>query len=126
MVSIPLPAIFLENFTEDILLVLQIRLETAGYKVLTAGDGKAAWETLQKTKPDLAILDIQMPYLNGWEVCRKIRQDRGLGSLPVIILTAKSQNQDELMSYECGADRYISKPFDDADLLKAIKELEGA
>lgn len=97
-------------------------LRQAGYNVIEAQDGDEAYELFIKHKDSLSliILDIMMPGLNGWEVTKKIRET---SNLPVIILTARSEEFDELMGYESGADDYVTKPFSPSILVKRVEAL---
>ena len=97
-------------------------LRQAGYNVIEAQDGDEAYELFIKHKDSLSliILDIMMPGLNGWEVTKKIRET---SNLPVIILTARSEEFDELMGFESGADDYVTKPFSPAILVKRVEAL---
>ena len=97
-------------------------LRQAGYNVIEAQDGDEAYELFIKHKDSLSliILDIMMPGLNGWEVTKKIRET---SILPVIILTARSEEFDELMGYESGADDYVTKPFSPSILVKRVEAL---
>ncbi len=97
-------------------------LRQAGYNVIEAQDGDEAYELFTKHKDSLSliILDIMMPGLNGWEVTKKIRET---SNLPVIILTARSEEFDELMGYESGADDYVTKPFSPSILVKRVEAL---
>jgi DNA-binding response OmpR family regulator len=115
--------ILLADDEPDIRLVLKRYLELDGYEVVTGCDGKEALEKACAGKYDLLILDVMMPYMNGWEVCKKLKSDPKTKGVPVIILTAKSQSIDSLMSYECGADEYSTKPFEYPELSKIIKKL---
>lgn len=103
----------------DLLMGLQDNLELEGYQVVTAKDGPAAVELGMSTCPDLILLDIMLPKLNGFEVLRQLRQ-KGLDT-PVIMLTAKSQEVDRVLGLELGADDYITKPFSIRELLARIK-----
>ncbi|MBN1384345.1 MAG: response regulator [Elusimicrobia bacterium] len=107
----------------DIVIVLKRYLELDGYEITVGHDGKNALSKLADGKFDLLILDVMMPEMNGWEVCKKIKGDPKTKDIPVIILTAKSQNTDALMSFECGADEYVTKPFDYPELSQIIKRL---
>ncbi len=107
----------------DIAAIVKRKLELEGYEVIVKTNGRQALAALQEVKPDLVILDVMMPEMNGWDVCRKMKENESTGSIPVIILTAKTQNMDELMSYESGADRYVSKPIDFPLLINAVEEL---
>src|ERR1700742_755357 len=93
-------------------------LEQEGYTVKTFSDGAAALPALQATPPDLAILDIKMPRMDGLELLRRLRQT---GDLPVIFLTSKDEEIDELMGLNAGADDYIRKPFSQRLLLERVK-----
>lgn len=97
-------------------------LRQAGYNVIEAEDGDEAYALFEKHKSSLSliILDIMMPGLNGWEVTKKIRET---SNLPVIILTARSEEFDELMGYESGADDYVTKPFSPSVLVKRVEAL---
>lgn len=96
-------------------------LKKDGYEVVEAADGNEALNILSKESGiDLAVLDIMMPYINGLEVCKIVKEQLGI---PVLILTAKSEDDDQIMSFESGADDYISKPFNFSILLLRIKSL---
>lgn len=97
-------------------------LKKDGYEVIEAEDGDEAYRLFEENRNDLSliILDIMMPGLNGWELCRKIRET---STLPVIMLTARSQEFDELTGYESGADDYVTKPFSPTILVKRVEAL---
>ena len=97
-------------------------LKRAGYSIIEAEDGEAAFRLFENNKKsiDLIILDIMMSGLNGWEVCRKIRET---SNVPVIILSARSEEFDELTGYESGADDYVTKPFSPIILVKRVEAL---
>ena len=115
--------ILLADDEPDIRLILKRYLELDGFEVTAAADGKEAYEKACAGAYDLLILDVMMPCMNGWEVCKKLKSDEKTKGVPVVILTAKSQNIDSLMSYECGADEYSTKPFEYPELSKIIKGL---
>lgn len=108
---------------EDILKVLRFRLEANDYEVLTASDGQEGLNKARSEKPDLVILDLMLPKLDGYKVCRMLKFDEACKSIPIIIFTAKAQRKDEELGMEMGADAYISKPFEPEILLAKIKEL---
>jgi DNA-binding response OmpR family regulator len=110
----------------DILTILKRYLEVDGYSVVTASDGQEALEKIFSDHFDLIILDVMMPKVNGWEVCKRIKSKAETKNIPVIILTAKSQDVDALMSYETGADEYATKPFDYNIISAIIKRLLSA
>jgi CheY-like chemotaxis protein len=101
--------------------LLNHMLVTEGYQVMQAEDGAWALEALRgPITPDLCVLDVMMPGVDGWEVLRSVRQDPTLADLPVVLLTAKGQPQDRLRGWELGCDAYIPKPFDPPDCLNEI------
>ena len=103
----------------DMVLGLQDNLQFEGYQVEVATDGEKALEIAQKVCPDLVILDIMIPKINGFEVCKQLRQ-KGM-DVPIIMLTAKSQEVDKVLGLELGADDYITKPFSIRELLARVK-----
>ena len=94
---------------KDILELLQYNLKKEGYHVLTAENGKSALKQVAQ-KPDLVVLDVMMPEMDGWEVCRSIRKNPATAMIPVIFLTARDSEIDEVVGLELGADDYIKKP----------------
>ena len=103
--------------------VLKLRLEANGYEVVTAFDGEEALEKIKSENPDVVILDIMLPKLNGEEVCKNIRSDPVFSKTPVIMLTGKNTDVDRIVGRVIGADIYITKPFDSEQLLNAIKKV---
>jgi diguanylate cyclase (GGDEF)-like protein len=103
--------------------ILLFQLTKAGYDVVQAADGKEALEQVLHTRPDLAVLDVMMPYLSGYEVCEKLRHSLETRDLPIIFLTAKSEEQDKLTGLAGGANDYITKPFAYRELLARIENL---
>ncbi len=108
---------------KNILRIIQFNLEKAGYKVVTASNGQIALDVMKKEKPELAILDIMMPKINGFELCEKIKKD--FKNTKVILLSAKGQDIDKKRGSEAGADLYITKPFSPRLLLSNIRQLTG-
>ena len=98
-------------------------LELAGYKVITAENGRAGIDAALKTIPDLIICDVMMPEMDGFELLSNIRRDPALENLPVIMLTAKAQDRDVLEGYTRGADMYLTKPFNPIELVTFAKRL---
>lgn len=94
-----------------------------GYEVETAENGKEGFEKLKKDKFDLAILDVNMPEMNGFELLNKIREDEELFDLPIIMLTVKSMIEDQIQGFEYGADDYLAKPFDEEILIAKVKNI---
>lgn len=106
---------------QDILDLLQFNLETEGYNTLTATDGLSALRQAKAQKPDLVVLDIMLPEKDGLQVIRELREDADTKSIPVIFLTAKDSEFDEVLGLELGADDYIVKPISIRKLLARIK-----
>ena len=100
--------------------LLRAVLENAHYTVTTATNGEEALEALDKEHIDLVVLDIMMPKMDGWEVCKQIRKD---SKVPIIMLTAKGEERDELQGFDCGADEYISKPFSPKILVARVEAI---
>ena len=96
---------------EDIQELLEYTLTSAGYRVDVTDRGEEALELVREYNPALMVLDLMLPGLNGLEVCRRIKQDDQTASLPVIILTAKGEEEDIIAGFEAGADDYVNKPF---------------
>src|SRR4030042_1202321 len=104
---------------------IQIRLDEAGYEVLTAYDGQEALEKARVENPDLIILDLMLPKLDGYKVCRMLKFDEKYKKIPVIMFTARAQDSDKKLGEEVGANVYLTKPFDPQMLLSKIAELLG-
>ncbi len=104
----------------DIILALRIRLEAAGYEVITAMDGRAAVKGIRESQPDIAILDINMPEGNAFAVLDALRED-GLQHLPVIFLTADTQERSQVKAFHRGIRHYLTKPYDPKTLLVLIE-----
>ena len=107
----------------ELVKAIQIRLEQAGYEVMAAYDGQEGLEKAQKEKPDLIILDLMLPKMDGYKVCGMLKHDGRYVKIPIIMLTARAQDTDEKLGYECGADAFIIKPFKHEAVLAKIKEL---
>jgi two-component system alkaline phosphatase synthesis response regulator PhoP len=105
---------------KDIVKLLKYNLEKEGYASLAAYDGQAGLDTARKEKPDLIILDLMLPKMDGMQVCRAIRQE---SQVPIIMLTAKKEEIDRIIGLELGADDYVTKPFSVRELLARIKTI---
>ena len=103
--------------------MVKMRLEANNYEVILASNGEQALEKARGEKPDLIILDIMLPKLDGYKVCRTLKFDDKYSNIPVIMFTARSQESEKSMGEEVGADAYIIKPFEPQMLLDKIKEL---
>ena len=114
----------------DILNLLSYTLENSGYYVLTAENGLQGLSKAKSNLPDLVLLDLMLPDLDGFEVCRKLKQDHRTAEIPVIMLTAKSEDGDIVSGLEIGADDYITKPFSpkvlEARIKKVLKKGRGS
>ncbi|MGR3783788.1 MAG: response regulator transcription factor [Albimonas sp.] len=102
---------------------LRFILSREGYDVDDAGDGESACRSLAAERPDLVILDVMLPLLNGFEVLRRLRADPATTGLPVIMLTAKGQAQDRRTAEDIGADAFITKPFSNRDVVDHVHRL---
>jgi DNA-binding response OmpR family regulator len=111
MTSEATPLVLVADDEPSMLALVGQHIKTMGYKVLEASDGEQAWALAQEHLPDLVILDVMMPGMSGWEVCRKIREDIALVHTAIIMLTGIGENLNELTSPLYGADSYIDKPF---------------
>lgn len=105
----------------DIVRMLEYNLKKEGFRVISALDGQDGLRQAQKERPDIIILDLMLPEIDGLEVCRALKQNRDSAGIPVIMLTAKSQETDKVVGLELGADDYITKPFSVRELIARIK-----
>lgn len=109
---------------EEVLVeAITYNLEQSGYQVLTASDGMSALEIARQEAPDLIVLDIMLPGMDGLEVCRQLRRDKRTSTVPIIMLTAKADEIDKVVGLEVGADDYVTKPFGRRELLARIRAL---
>jgi two-component system alkaline phosphatase synthesis response regulator PhoP/two-component system response regulator VicR len=106
-----------------IVRLVQVNLERAGYEVAIALDGLEALEKVKQERPDIVLLDVMMPRLDGWETLKRLRMEPETVELPVVMLTAKGQNQDVFQGYQLGCDLYLTKPFSPLELLTFIKRI---
>ena len=112
--------------TEDsstTLAIMKDVLESAGYSVVTAVDGQEALDKAKKERPDLIILDLMLPKIDGYKVCAMLKFDKNFHNTPIIILTARAGEADKKMGEEVQANAYITKPVEPAALIAKIKEL---
>lgn len=115
--------ILLVDDEPHIITMVENRMKHAGYEVITAGDGQEALAKAQKEKPDLIILDLMLPKLDGYKVCRMLKFDEKYKHIPIIMLSARAQETDKKMGESVGADGYITKPFEPQVLLGKVKDL---
>ena len=111
---------------EDNLRVTQEILKTKGFTVHVANDGASALRSIEQARPDVVLLDIMLPDMDGMEVLDRVRSNTELARLPVILVTAKAQDEDLLAGYKVGADYYITKPFTARQLLHGIGLVLGS
>jgi len=107
----------------NIVASLEFLLEQAGFAVRTAFDGRAALEAAAAFRPDLVLLDVMMPVLNGYEVCQRLRNDKSLAPVRILMLSAKGRDVEIAKGLELGADAYMTKPFATRELLAKVHEL---
>jgi len=115
-------------FVEDEPLILKfvsLRLESLGYEILKATDGAEAFRLIQEKNPDLVLLDVRIPVMDGYEVCKKVRNNEKLKRIPVILFTASDPTLVITKVKEVGANDYIIKPFDPKELLEKIRKFIG-
>ena len=105
----------------DILDMVSYNLEKAGYQVQIAVDGEAALTQIREELPDLIVLDLMLPGMDGLEVCRLLKQDKGTRDVPILMLTARAEEVDRIVGLELGADDYVTKPFSPKELMARIK-----
>ena len=118
--------ILLVDDEPDLLQVVSKRLKAAGYEVVTALDGQLALEQIHQARPDLIILDLMLPKIDGYKVCRLLKFDQRYKEIPILIFTARAQATDIQLAMECGADAYLTKPFEAQALLGKLQELLSA
>lgn len=107
----------------NILMSIEFILDMEGYEVHTARDGEEALEVAERVRPDLILLDVNMPRKDGYETCRVLREREAFATTKVIMLTAKGQILEKKKGLEVGADEYVTKPFSAVDLLQKIRDL---
>ncbi len=117
------PRILLVDDEPNIVKMVGKRLEVAGFDVLVALDGQEALAKAQQERPDLIVLDLMLPKLNGYEVCTRLKQDPRYQQIPIVMVTAKAQEKDEKLGMECGANAFVRKPFRAQELLERIRAL---
>jgi DNA-binding response OmpR family regulator len=119
------PLVLAADDDEDILELVVFRLERSGYTVLQARDGAEAFELARASKPDLAVLDVMLPKMDGFELTRRLRQNESTTRMPIILLTARTQEGDVQRGFDAGADDYIRKPFSPQELRARVQAILG-
>jgi CheY-like chemotaxis protein len=107
----------------DVLLLCRVNLEFEGYDVVEAADGVEALDKLREARPDVVLLDVMMPRMDGWQVLAEIKGDDELKDIPVVMLTAKVQDQDQIRGWSEGAADYITKPFSPLALSQVLQDV---
>jgi len=113
--------VLLVDDEENIRILVRFNLEKSGYEVIEAGDGKEALRLVAAMRPEIVLLDLMLPGMDGLEVCRSLKSNPQTAALPIIMLTAKSDEIDRVIGLELGADDYLTKPFSQRELLARIK-----
>jgi DNA-binding response OmpR family regulator len=108
---------------EDIRMVLEARLAAAGFRVQTAANGMEALSQIRSSPPDLIVLDLMLPGIDGFGICGMVKRDQRFSRIPIIMLTARVQPNDHKTSVKLGADAYMTKPFRAEELIGRIREL---
>jgi two-component system, OmpR family, phosphate regulon response regulator PhoB len=121
--SLPKPLVLVVEDEAALATMLRYNLEKQGYRVEEAADGQEALTRIAETQPDLVLLDWMLPQMSGLEVCRQIRRKSATRDLPVIMVTARTEDQDAVRGLNTGADDYIAKPFSMDSLLARIRAL---
>lgn len=115
------PRILVVDDEEAIVKLVSYNLQKEGFDTLAAVDGREAWEIIRQEKPDLIVLDIMMPEMDGFALCRLLRQEKIL--TPILMLTAKDEEIDKVLGLELGADDYLTKPFSPRELVARVKAI---
>ncbi len=115
------PKILIIEDEEDIVALIKLQSEIAGYKLIAETDGLNGWRAVEREKPDLVLLDIMLPGQGGLDICRKIKSHPDLKEIPVIMISAKSEELDIVLGLELGADDYVTKPFSIKVLFSRIR-----
>ena len=117
------PRVLIVDDEPSIVKMVGKRLEVEGFEVHVAMDGQEGLAKAQAESPDLIILDLMLPRLNGYEVCMRLKQDARYQKIPIMLFTAKAQAKDEQLGLECGANAYLRKPFQAKELIETIRAL---
>jgi DNA-binding response OmpR family regulator len=115
------PTVLVADDDRDVLNLVRFRLEREGVRVVTASDGEAALQLARDERPDVCVLDVMMPKLNGFEVLKELRDDEATAGIRVILLTARSGESDVDQAFDVGADDYVTKPFNPQELRQRVR-----
>lgn len=114
--------LFVEDET-DMMEMVKFRLEAAGFEVISASDGETGLDKTAKENPDLILLDVMLPKIDGFKVCRTLKSDEKYKHIPIVIFTARASEKEQKLGRDCGAEAYITKPFEPEALMGKISEL---
>lgn len=120
--SPPKPRILVVDDEPDLVAVLRMGLQMEGFEVLEAGDGAEGLRRAREEKPDLMLLDLMLPKMDGYQVCRELKFDSRYKRMPILILSARPGEQDRRLALEMGADEFIRKPYELKDLVMRIRD----
>jgi DNA-binding response OmpR family regulator len=119
--STSVPRILVVDDQPDIRLMCRVNLQLEGYEVLEAADGDAGLVMVRLERPDLILLDVMMPGLDGWQFMKEIKADDELAEIPIVLLTARVQREDEIRGWLSGAADYLPKPFNPSTLTEVVR-----
>jgi len=119
--SSPPPCILIVDDEADLVAVLRFGLEAEGFRVLTAGDGEDGLRQARESEPDMMVLDLMLPKMDGYKVCRALKYDERYRAMPIIILSARSGAQDRQLALDMGADDFVTKPYEMRNLVRRIQ-----
>jgi two-component system alkaline phosphatase synthesis response regulator PhoP len=117
----PTARILVAEDERDVAELIRYTLDREGFEVVVATNGADALRQARDSRPDLVLLDLMLPQVNGWELCRRLKQDPATRALPVIMLTARSEEGDKVLGFELGADDYVTKPFSTRELVARVR-----
>ncbi len=117
----PTARILVAEDERDVAELIRYTLDREGFEVIVAANGADALREARDSRPDLVLLDLMLPQVNGWELCRRLKQDPATRALPVIMLTARSEEGDKVLGFELGADDYVTKPFSTRELVARVR-----
>ena len=123
--KIPSKQVLIAEDEPNIVVSLEFLLGSAGHEVSIARDGEQALRMVRESRPDLVVLDVMLPVVNGFEVCQRIKNDPGLRDVKILMLTAHGRKIEMTRGLEAGANAYMTKPFATRELLRAVSELLG-
>ena len=120
MIESDMKKILIVDDEPDIVETLKFLVESEGFEGITAMDGEDAFKKAKEMNPDIIILDVMLPKINGYKVCRLLKFDSKYKHIPILMVTARSQEEDKIIGEETGADEYITKPFDIEEVIRKI------